>query len=182
MTRMLLQQFVTKVPRRDRSLLDEAEMSYSVMRKSNLKQAHNNLLHLINSIDESEGLFLIYAATPDFFMDDRYGLSTYGALAQRIGRPEDRPPRAVDRVWNLDAIETSLDHYLTAAGKIRDIFLTASPDVGPKFITETSLRKFVSEIVRAHPEFSHVSTWRVVVTATVEALESSERGEALGSP
>ncbi len=162
-------------------LLDEAEMSYSVMRKSNLKQAHNNLLHLINSIDESEGLFLVYAATPDFFMDDRYGLSTYGALAQRIGRPEERPPRAVDRIWNLDAIEPSLEHFLTAASKIREIFLTANPDVGPKFVTDTALRKFVSEVVQAHPEFSHVSTWRVVVTATVEALDASERGEKLGS-
>ncbi len=163
-------------------LLDEAEMSYSVMRKSNLKQAHNNLLHLINSIDESEGLFLVYAATPDFFMDDRYGLATYGALSQRIGRPEERTPRAVDRVWNLDAIETSLEHYQSAACKIREIFLSANPEVGPKFISETSLRKFVSEIVSAHPEFSHVSTWRVVVTATVEALDSSEQGKTLGTP
>ena len=49
-------------------LLDEAEQSYSNMRKSNLKQAHNNLLHLINNIDESEGLFMVYAATPDFII------------------------------------------------------------------------------------------------------------------
>lgn len=163
-------------------LLDEAEMSYSVMRKSNLKQAHNNLLHLINSIDESEGLFLVYAATPDFFMDDRYGLTTYGALAQRIGRPEERPPKAVDRVWNLDAIETSLEDYLTAASKIRQIFLSANPEVGTKFINETALRTFVTEIIRVHPEFSHVSTWRVVVTATVGVLDSSEQGEEPGSP
>ena len=45
-------------------LLDEAEMTHSILRKSSLKQAHNNLLHLINSIEESEGLFLVYAATP----------------------------------------------------------------------------------------------------------------------
>ena len=44
--------------------------------------------HLINSIDESEGLFLVYAATPDFFMDDRYGLATYGALSQRMDAPK----------------------------------------------------------------------------------------------
>jgi len=163
-------------------LLDEAEMSYSVMRKSNLKQAHNNLLHLINSIDESEGLFLVYAATPDFFMDDRYGLTTYGALAQRIGRPEERPPRAVDRVWNLDAIETSLEDYLAAASKIRQIFLAANGHVGKGFITEAGLRKLVTEIVKIHPEFSHVSTWRVVVTATIGALDSSEHGEEPASP
>lgn len=162
-------------------LLDEAEMSYSVMRKSNLKQAHNNLLHLINSIDESEGLFLVYAATPDFFIDDRYGLTTYGALAQRIGRPEERAPRAMDRVWNLDEVETSPEEYFTAASKIRQIFLVANPHVEASFINEDSLKDFVSEIVRVHPEFSHVSTWRVVVTATIEALDSSERGEEPGS-
>ena len=106
----------------------------------NLKQAHNNLLHLINSIDESEGLFSRYTATPDFFMDDRYGLTTYGAASQRIGRPEEHPPKAVDRVWNLDAIETSLEDYLTAASKIRQIFLSANPEVGTKFINESSLR------------------------------------------
>ena len=44
-------------------LFDEAEMSYSVMRRSDLKSAHNNLLHLINGVDESEGLFLVYATT-----------------------------------------------------------------------------------------------------------------------
>jgi len=32
-------------------LFDEAEMSYSVMRRSDLKSAHNNLLHLINGVD-----------------------------------------------------------------------------------------------------------------------------------
>ena len=101
-------------------LLDEAEHTYSTMRRSSLKQAHNNLLHLINGIEQSQGAFLIYTATPDFFSSDTYGIQIYGALAQRIGVPGDHPPRAVDRIWNLDRIETSLDQYQAAACKVRD--------------------------------------------------------------
>jgi hypothetical protein len=160
-------------------LFDEAEMSFSVMRKSNLKQAHNNLLHLINSIDESGGLFLVYAATPDFFIDERHGITIYGALSQRIGRPEDRPPRSLDRIWNLDAVETSHDHYLVAAGKIREIYVMAYPEGRDGGISESDLREYVADLVRAHPEFSHVSAWRVVITGTIEVLDATTEGEPL---
>jgi len=160
-------------------LLDEAEMTHSILRKASLKQAHNNLLHLINSIEESEGLFLVYAATPDFYVDDRYGVIIYGALSQRIGRPEDRPPRALDRVWNLDAAETSADDFLAAAGKIRQIYVRAFPDVEEELISEQALREHVGKLVAQHPEFSHVSTWRVVVTGTIEILTASSEGEQL---
>ena len=163
-------------------LLDEAEMTHSILRKSSLKQAHNNLLHLINSIEESEGLFLVYAATPDFYVDDRYGVIIYGALSQRIGRPEDRAPRALDRVWNLDAVETSPDHFLSAASKIRDIYLTAFPDIADELLSDESLREQVSKLVAQHPEFSHVSTWRVVVTGTVATLDASAEGDAARPP
>lgn len=163
-------------------LLDEAESSYSVMRKSNLKQAHNNLLHLINNIDESEGLFLVYAATPDFFIDDRHGIIIYGPLIQRIGRPEERPPRAIDRVWNIDAIDHALNDYLDTASKIRHIFLVANPQVPSAVVTDDRLRQYVGDLVRLHPEFSHVSVWRVVVTGAIEVLDASERGEELRPP
>ena len=160
-------------------LFDEAEMSYSVMRKSNLKQAHNNLLHLINSIDESAGLFLVYAATPDFFIDERHGITIYGALAQRIGRPEDRPPRSLERIWNLDEAETSPEDYLDAASKIRQIYLTAYPDIREIAVSEPLLRDHVAELVRVHPQYSQVSTWRVVVTGAIEAFDATAEGENL---
>jgi hypothetical protein len=163
-------------------LLDEAEMTHSILRKASLKQAHNNLLHLINSIEESEGLFLVYAATPDFFVDDRYGVISYGALSQRIGRLEDRPPRALDRVWNLDRLETSPDDFLAAASKIRSIYLTALPDVADDLIAEEALREQVSKLVAQQFQYSHVSTWRVVVIGTVEALDASAEGAPLKPP
>ena len=40
----------------------------------------------------------------------------------------------------------------------------------------------MAEIVSAHPNLAMLSTWRVVVTATVEALDSSEQGKTLGTP
>lgn len=158
-------------------LFDEAEMSYSTMRKSNLKQAHNNLLHLINSIDETEGLFLIYATTPDFYMDERHGITIYGALAQRIGKPDDRAPRPLDRIWNLDSIESTLDDHVNAACKIRSIFTTAYPEYAGLVPTESNLREYTSKLMDAHPEFSRVSKWRVLVTGTVEALDARMQGE-----
>lgn len=163
-------------------LLDEAEMTQSIMRKAALKQAHNNLLHLINSIEESEGLFLVYAATPDFYIDEKYGISIYGALAQRIGRLDDGPPRALDRVWNLDALEKSSDEYLSAASKIREIYLTAYPDLSDELMTAESLREHVGGLVAQHPEFSYVSPWRVVVTGTVSILDGSAEGEDVRPP
>ena len=43
-------------------LFDESQDAYSTMRRPNLRQAHNNLLHLINTLDGLDGLILIYAA------------------------------------------------------------------------------------------------------------------------
>jgi BREX system ATP-binding protein BrxC/D len=161
-------------------LLDEAEMSYSVMQKSNLKQAHNNLLHLINGIEESEGLLMLYAATPDFYIDDHHGIVRYGALAQRIGRPDDRPPRPLDRVWNLDAVETTKEHYTGAAKRIREIYLRSAL-AGDGLMSEDDLEETIARLVDEHPEFSQVSTWRVVVTGTVHVLDTTAEGEPLPS-
>lgn len=160
-------------------LFDEAEMSYSTMRKSNLKQAHNNLLHLINSIDETEGLFLIYATTPDFYMDERHGITIYGALAQRIGKPEDRPPRPLDRIWNLDQVEFSSDDYLNASCKIRTIYTMAYPEFADAVPSEAELRDYARRLMEVHPEFSRVSKWRVLVTGTIEVLDAKVQGEEL---
>jgi hypothetical protein len=160
-------------------LFDEAEMSYSTMRKSNLKQAHNNLLHLINSIDQTEGLFLIYATTPDFYMDERHGITIYGALAQRIGKPEERSPRPLDRIWNLDRVESSLNDHLNAACKIRSIYITAYPEFTEAVPSEAELRDYARKLVEAHPEFSRISKWRVLVSGTVEVLDTKVQGEDL---
>jgi hypothetical protein len=158
-------------------LFDESEMTHSTMRKSSLKQAHNNLLHLINEIDDSQGLFLLYAAVPEFFTDPRYGIVSYGALATRIGAPEQRPPRALDRVWNLDAVQPSVADYQNAASKIREIFLAAYQDDDGTVVSDERLRTHVAGLVEEHPEFANVSAWRVVITAAVDLLDQSLEGD-----
>lgn len=163
-------------------LFDEAEMTYSTMRKSNLKQAHNNLLHLINSIDESDGLFLIYATTPDFYMDERHGITIYGALAQRIGKPEEKSPRPLDRIWNLDKMQTSPQYYLNTSSKIREIYGIAHPDLIGECPPDDELQTYVQKLIDVHPEFSQVSTWRIVVTGTIEVLDAKAQGEDLLPP
>jgi hypothetical protein len=160
-------------------LLDETAAYYSGMRKSNLTQAHNNLLHLINGIDESEGLFLVYAATPDFFIDPDYGILRYGALVQRIGKPEEREPRALDRVWNLDELAVSVEDFQEAASKVRQIYMRAHPEVADnhELISDDELKSYVADLKRAHPRFSRVSAWRVIIPASVQLLEATARGE-----
>lgn len=158
-------------------LLDEAEMSYSVMRRSELKKAHNNLLHLINSIGESPGLFLIYATTPDFYTDERHGIQIYGALAQRVGRPKEHPPRALDPVWNLEYAQPDLADYQTAARKIRSLFITAYPEDEQMISNAGSLNTFVEELWGTHTRFSAVGFWRVLVSGVIELFGREIEGD-----
>ena len=162
-------------------LLDEAEVSYSTMRKSDLKKAHNNLLHLINSIEESPGLFLVYATTPDFYTDEHHGIQIYGALAQRVGRPEEHSPRALDRVWNLEYVQPDLTDYRTAARKIRDLYQAAYPEYEEMIANDSTLDTFVEELLQAHPRFSAVGFWRVLVKGVIELLERKVEGEEVPS-
>lgn len=162
-------------------LLDEAEMSFSVMRKSELKKAHNNLLHLINSIEESPGLFLAYATTPDFYTDERHGIQIYGALAQRVGRPEEHPPRALDRVWNLEYVQPDLADYRAAARKIRRLYIAAYPEVEQTISDDASLDRFIKELLDAHPRFSAVGFWRVLVTGVIGLFERQAAGDEVPS-
>jgi hypothetical protein len=114
-------------------------------------------------------------------MSEGYGILRYGALAQRIGRPEEKPPRALDRVWNLDMLETTESDYLEAVRRIRAIYTMAYPDVGNK-AREDDLVRSMSEVIKFHPEFSHVSTWRIVVTSAIQYLDSIEQGRPLPTP
>ena len=157
-------------------LFDEAERSYSSMRKSALRDAHNNLLHLINNVSDLSGLFLLYATTPDFYNDPKHGIVIYGALAGRIGEPNERLPRAVDNVWNLDAIKFSLAQYQEVAAKIRKIYLAAYPASEGSLSDLTTLNDFVTKLDKAHPSLARVRFWRVLTKATVERLDDAMEG------
>jgi hypothetical protein len=163
-------------------LLDESEMSHSTMRKSSLKQAHNNLLHLINEAESVEGLVLLYAAVPEFFDDPKYGIKTYGALAQRIGSLEAKQPKSLDKVWNIDYLPQEADAFAEAASKIREIYQVAYADEVGALPSVPELSKHIGGVIDEHPEFSHVSSWRVAIKATIEALDFALEGDSLPTP
>ena len=158
-------------------LFDEAEMSYSVMRKSALKEAHNNLLHLINNVDQLNGLFLLYATTPDFYTDPKHGIVISGALQTRIGKPEEREPRALDTVWNLDAVQYTLADYQEVGRKIRELFSIAYPGSEEALPSETAVNDEVSVLHDLHPQFSQVRFWRVLTSTVVRQFGDAMDGE-----
>ena len=163
-------------------LFDETEMSHSAMRSSELIKAFNNLLHLVNSVEDSPGLFLIYATTPDFYTDQHHGIETYGALSSRVGRPPERPPRALDRVWNLDYAQPNHLDYHVAAQKIRDLYIAAYPEHSERLSGHTSLDRFVQDLIELYPRFGAVGFWRVLVTAVVRRYDWEADGEVPPSP
>jgi hypothetical protein len=157
-------------------LFDESEMSHSTMAKSQLNQAHNNLLHLINEIDRIGGLVMIYAAVPAFFNDDRHGIRIYGALASRIGEPEANPPSALRPVWNLDAVEVTSAQYRDAASKIREIYVKAYPDDAGNLIPLHELLSRVDVVIAEHGQYERVSKWRAIVQECVKLLDLTLEG------
>lgn len=158
-------------------LFDEAEQAYSVMRKSALREAHNNLLSLINNIESIPGLFLIYATTPDFYSDPKHGIVVYGALSGRIGKPEERHPRALDTIWNLDAVETKLEDYQEAAKKIRAVYAMAYPEADSILPSESTVSNKVAELFRIHSSLAAVRFWRLLVTALISDFDDHMEGK-----
>jgi len=157
-------------------LFDEAEQSYSTMRKSDLKLAHNNLLSIINNIRNSAGLFMIYATTPDFFDEPRYGIVKYPPLASRVGMPKEQPPTALQTVWNIEKVEIPPDDYQRAAIQIRNIYAQAYPEPKLPYPDESEIRAFVRAIEPKHSEKDIVSFWRVMVATLVAHLDDHLEG------
>ena len=158
-------------------LFDEAEQSYSIMRKTALKDAHNNLLSLINNIESNRGIFMIYATTPDFFSDPKHGIIIYGALAGRIGKLEDKQPSALDTVWNLDAISPKIEDYKEAALKIRKIYCEAYPDAESEISNDSQTIQFIEELFNTHPKLGAVGFWRVMMTSLIKKFNLQFDGE-----
>jgi len=159
-------------------LFDEAEASYSVMSKSALKDAQNNLRYLIDNVENSPGMFLIYAATPDFFLDPKYGVKAYAALGQRIGSPEQKPPTALQKVWNIDQVQIQPEDWQSSARKIRDIYLAAYPDAEKSIPSAADTDKLVSRLFESHPKAAAVSFPRFMVASLVVHFDKLYEGTA----
>lgn len=158
-------------------LFDEAEQAFSVMRKSSLRNAQANLLSLINNIDNLNGLYLVYATTPDFYVSEKHGIVLFGALAGRIGKPEARPPRAVDTVWDFDALQANDEDYRLVARKIRGIYVTAYPESESMLPDGEDLDRFVDELNEMHPALASQRFWRVLVSSCVKLFDDHMEGE-----
>lgn len=163
-------------------LFDESEMTHSTMSKSSLKQAHNNLLHLLNETGEVPGLFLIYAAVPEFFTDPKTGVIIYGALAARIGPVPDHGPKSLDKVWNLDAHANEPAVYEEAAEKIRRLYEIAYPDECDSLLPIAELRSRIATVVDEHGPYHATSRWRVVIKETTKLLDNCLEGAQLLEP
>lgn len=158
-------------------LFDEAEQSYSIMRKSARKDAYNNLLSLINNIENIPGMFLIYATTPDFYIHEKHGIKIYGALSQRIGMPEDKQPLALDMVWNLDKIHTDLTDYQEAAKKIRKVYLEVFPNSKDSIMDENATLQFVKDLEDGHSEIgTFKQLWRRLVISLIRKFDLQQEG------
>jgi hypothetical protein len=57
--------------------------------------------------------------------------------------------------------------------------MSAYPEYTSEVPSEAELREYAKTLLEAHPEFSRVSKWRVLVTGTVEALDARVQGEEL---
>ena len=158
-------------------LFDEAEQAYSIMRKAALRDAHNNLLSLINNIETLSGLFLIYATTPDFYTDPKHGIVIYGALSGRIGQPDDREPRALNTIWNLDAVASKIEDYQEASRKIRKVYITSYPESDTEIPDEESVVKKTADLFGQHSSLAAVRFWRLLVTALVTDFDDHLDGE-----
>ena len=163
-------------------LFDESEMSTSTMSKSNRKDAHNNLLHLINEVDRTPGLLLVYAAVPEFWIDERYGITTYGALSQRIGSLPEYPPRALDTTWNIEMLSSDPTVYVDTAKKIRELYLIAYPGESEALIASDELERRIGLLLDEHGQYTSVSRWRLVVKETVKLIDLGLDGEGLPDP
>jgi hypothetical protein len=157
-------------------LFDEAEMTHTTMRKSSLRQAHNNLLHLINEIHDSPGIILVYATVPSFFTDPTHGIQIYGALAQRIGELPSSAPVPLQRVWNIDKIDTINDEQLEACLKILSLYKIAYMEELSQLPSDEELRTKITSLLALRPKFSALSSWRLAITGTVQLLDNSLEG------
>jgi hypothetical protein len=157
-------------------LFDEAELSYSQMSRTSLRVAQNNLLSLINNLEALPGIVMIYATTPDFYSDPKHGIKTYAALEQRIGQPEDREPRAMDRVWNIDADIYDMAAYLQVGHRVRDLYATASPEAAGRLPSDEKVDELVREWNSRRTPSSPVSFWRQLITDLVAFCDDAAYG------
>lgn len=162
---------------------DEAAQAYQFMQPTERVHAYNNLFQLVNEIEKLPGLFLVYAATPDFYTNTKYGIVINSGLATRIGKLRDnKAPRAMDPVWNLDAkAYIGLDDYKQAAANIRDVYKQAyedeEDDLDSRLPSQEEIGAYVEDLANQHGDTAIPRFWRVLMRSLIQYFEDCLEGE-----
>jgi hypothetical protein len=131
---------------------------------------------MTNEIHDSPGIILVYATVPSFFTDPTHGIQIYGALAQRIGELPSSAPVPLQRVWNIDKIDTINDEQLEACLKILSLYKIAYIEELSQLPSDEELRTKITSLLALRPKFSALSSWRLAITGTVQLLDNSLEG------
>jgi hypothetical protein len=68
-----------------------------------------------------------------------------------MGSRKIEAPKALNLIWNLDALETNIDEYREAAKKIRNIYLTSYPEDASKNPNEDNVISLFDVLFDKHP-------------------------------
>lgn len=160
---------------------DEAAQAYQFMQPTERVHAYNNLFQLVNEIDKLPGLFLVYAATPDFYTNTKYGILINSGLATRMGKLRDKAPRSMDPVWNLDQANIGLDDYKRAAADIREVYKQAyedeEDDLESRLPSPKEIGAYVEDLAKQHGDTAIPRFWRVLMRSLIPYFEDCLEGE-----
>jgi hypothetical protein len=84
----------------------------------------------------------------------------------------------LDTIWNLDAVETKLNDYPTAAMKIRGGLRYCAPEAESVLPTERYVEDKVAELFRIHPSLAAIRFWRLLVAALITDFDDHLEGES----
>ena len=76
---------------------------------------------------------------------------------------------------------SDLTDYRVAARKIRELYITAYTEAEEIISDDSSLDTFVEGLLDAHPRFSAVGFWRVLVKGLIELFERQVEGDEVPS-
>jgi hypothetical protein len=110
--------------------LDEMVNLYKIAQKTSRDNNYEQILRIVNDVNQgnAEGLGFIFGGTPDFLVDSRRGLYSYGALASRLSENRFATNGLVDYsgpVLRLDQLSPEDFHVLLE--NLRHVYAAGDP-------------------------------------------------------
>jgi hypothetical protein len=111
--------------------LDEMVNLYKIAQKTSRDNNYEQILRIVNDVNQgnAEGLGFIFGGTPDFLVDSRRGLYSYGALASRLSENRFATNGLVDYsgpVLRLDQLSPEDFHVLLE--NLRHVYAAGDPE------------------------------------------------------